>query len=59
MSLLLFLWIFQILFLNTFYKISRTKSLNLALNTLARNYDKDNYRDLFDEISIIMIFVLR
>lgn len=26
--------------------------MNLALNTLARNYDKDNYRDLFDEISI-------
>lgn len=51
-TLLLFLWIFQILFLNTFYKISRTKSLNLALNTLARNYAKDNYRELFDEISV-------
>ena len=51
-SLLLFLWIFQILFLNTFYKISRTKSLNLALNTLSRNYDKEDYRALFDEISI-------
>lgn len=51
-SLLLFLWIFQILFLNTFYKISRTKSLNLALNTLSRDYGRDNYRHLFDEISI-------
>lgn len=50
--LLTFLWIFQILFLNTFYKISRTKQLNLALNTLVQNYNKASYRQTFDEISI-------
>ena len=50
--ILVFLWIFQILFLNTFYKISRTKQLNLALNTLVQNYDNANYRQIFDEISI-------
>lgn len=50
--ILIFLWIFQILFLNTFYKISRTKQLNLALTTLVQNYDSTNYRQIFDEISI-------
>lgn len=50
--LLLFLWIFQITFLNTFYKISRTKQLNLALNTLVKSYNSEDYRQLFDEISI-------
>lgn len=49
--LLLFLWIFQILFLNTFYKISRTKALNISLNTLSKNYNEDNYKEIFDEIS--------
>ena len=49
--LLSFLWIFQILFLNTFYKISRTKTLNLALSNLEKNYDNEDYRILFDEIS--------
>ena len=50
--ILVFLWIFQILFLNTFYNISRTKQLNLALTTLVQNYDSTNYRQTFDEISI-------
>ena len=51
-ALLLFLWIFQILCLNTYYKIARTKTLNIALNNLTKNYAEDNYRDLFDEISL-------
>lgn len=50
--LLLFLWIFQILFLNTFYKISRTKALNNALSALEKKYNDVNYRQYFDEISI-------
>lgn len=49
---LLFLWTFQILFLNTFYKISRIKALNNSLNTLEKNYNQVNYRQYFDEISI-------
>ncbi len=50
--LLLFLWVTQILFLNAFYKRSRTKSLNLALDVLAENYTKENYREIYDEISV-------
>lgn len=50
--ILLFLWIFQITFLNTYYKISRTKQLNIALNNLVKNYDNDDYEKIFDEISI-------
>ena len=50
--ILLFLWIFQITFLNTYYKIARTKQLNLALNNLVKNYDNDDYEKIFDEISI-------
>ena len=50
--ILLFLWIFQITFLNTYYKISRTKQLNLALNNLVKSYDSEDYRKIFDEISI-------
>ncbi len=50
--LLIILWVFQILFLNTFYKISRTKALKNSINILANNYGIENYTDLFDEISI-------
>lgn len=50
--ILLFLWIFQITFLNTYYKISRTKKLDLALNNLVKNYGSKDYEKIFDEISI-------
>ncbi len=50
--LLLFLWIFQILSLNTLYKISRTKELNKAVISLTKEYDSKDFQDAFDEISI-------
>ena len=51
-AILAFLWIFQIVCLNAFYKISRTKVLNNSLNYLAKNYIEDDYKYLFDEVSI-------
>lgn len=50
--LLLFLYLFQILFLNTYYEISRTKYLNEVINTLSKNYADVGYASLYDEIYI-------
>ena len=51
-ALLVFLWVFQILCLNAFYKVGRTKVLNNSINYLSKNYTEEDYKDLFDEVSI-------
>ena len=50
--LLLFLWIVQIICLNTFYRFERTRNLKNAVNTLTKNYNENDYRTSFDEISV-------
>jgi signal transduction histidine kinase len=50
--LLAFLWIFQIVSLNTYYKYNRKKALNSSASYLSKNYQSDNYKELFDETSI-------
>ena len=50
--LLIFLWIFQIVSLNTYYRMERTKSLNNTLNYLVKNYNVEDYKTTFDETSI-------
>ena len=51
--LLLFLWIFQILCLNTYYKITRTNTLNNSVGNLIKAYESENYREKFDEIAAV------
>ena len=51
-SILVFLWVFQILCLNAFYKVGRTKVLNNSINYLSKNYNEEDYVALFDEVSI-------
>ncbi len=51
-AILIFLWVFQILCLNAFYKVSRKKIINNSINYLSKNYDEENFEEIFDEISI-------
>lgn len=51
-SLLAFLYIIQILCLNTFYKISRTKSLSKAVIELESIYNDKDFKDKANEISL-------
>ena len=50
--ILVFLWLFQILLLNTFYKESRSKVLENSLSTLVKKYNNENYRNEYEEIAI-------
>ncbi len=50
--LLIFLYIIQIVCLNAFYKVSRTKSLSKAVSELSSIYKDDNFEEKADEISL-------
>ena len=50
--LLLFLYIFQISFLNIYYESYRTKQLKVIMNDLNKNYNNDNYKQYFEDISL-------
>lgn len=49
--ILIFLWIFQIVFLNTYYKLEKTQSLIASMSVLVKSYDT-NYKETFDSYSI-------
>ena len=49
--ILIFLWIFQIVFLNTYYKLEKTQSLIASMSVLVKSYDT-NYKETFDAYSI-------
>ena len=49
--LLSFLWIFQILCLNTYYKVSRKKVLESTLNSLVKSYGTEDYKQTYDDLS--------
>lgn len=50
--LLIFLYIFQISFLNIYYESYRTKQLKVIMNDLNKNYNNDNYKQYFEDISL-------
>lgn len=50
--ILVFLWFFQIIFLNTYYKIDQTNTLKNSLEILVSNYGKDNYEQIYNEVAI-------
>ena len=48
--ILSFLYIFQILFFNTYYRIIQASNLESTINSIKSNYDENKY--IFDEISL-------
>lgn len=47
-----FLYIFQILFLNTYYKINQANVLDSTIKSIEDNYDKENAAYLFDDLAL-------
>lgn len=51
LSILLFLWLFQVIFLDSYYKWYKTKELVKTADKIAENYDEDTYEETLDNIS--------
>ena len=49
--ILSFLYVFQILFFNTYYKINRINILEQTLTTVEKNLNSKNYNTIFDDLS--------
>lgn len=50
--ILSFLFFFQILFLNTYYKIDQSNMLSSAINDIEKNYSNDNIIEYLNNISL-------
>ena len=50
-SILFFLWLFQVVFLDKFYEYSKAKDLKTTTNLISINYFDDNYENLLDALS--------
>ena len=51
LSILLFLWLFQVIFLDSYYKWYKTKELVKTVETIALNYKEESYEETLDNIS--------
>lgn len=52
-SILLFLWLFQVIFLNKYYEWYKTKSIKKVANEIVSSYeDSDNFLNTLEDISI-------
>ena len=51
LSILLFLWLFQVIFLDSYYKWHKTKELVKTVDKIANNYNEENYDETLDNIS--------
>ena len=49
LSIILFLWFFQVVFINSYYEYSKTKQIKNVTNEILRNYDNDV--DYLDKLS--------
>lgn len=49
--ILLFLWLFQVIFLDSYYKWYKTKELIKTVDKIANNYNEENYEETLDNIS--------
>ena len=47
-----FLYVFQIVFFNTYYKINQTNTLEQTVESIEKNIKKDNSDVLFNELSL-------
>jgi len=50
-SILIFLWLFQVIFLDGYYKWYKTKELVKTADTIASNFTVENYEQLLDLVS--------
>ena len=50
--ILSFLYFFQIIFFNTYYKINRTNILEQTVSQIEKNYNKKNREDILNSLSI-------
>lgn len=46
-----FLWIFQVLFLDTYYEYVKTKEVKEVANKIIKNYNEENFKELLDNYS--------
>lgn len=51
LSILLFLWLFQVIFLDSYYKWHKTKELVKTAETITKTYNEQNYEEMLDNIS--------
>ncbi len=49
--ILSFLWLFQVIFLDDYYKWSKTNDINKIADKVKNNYSKDNYSEVLDHIT--------
>lgn len=50
-AILAFLWFFQIIFLNTYYEIVKTKEIENIAEKIADNYNSDDFEDILNSIA--------
>lgn len=50
-SILLFLWLFQVIFLDSYYKWHKTKELVKTVELINKNFDIKNYETILDNIA--------
>jgi hypothetical protein len=51
LSILLCLWLFQVIFLDGYYKWYKTKELINTIETITTTYNDENYEEILDNIS--------
>lgn len=51
LSILLCLWLFQVIFLDGYYKWYKTKELINTIETITTTYNEENYEEILDNIS--------
>ena len=50
-TILSFLWFFQVIFLNKYYEIVKTAEINRIANKISNNYGKSDFEEILDNIS--------
>lgn len=50
-SILIFLWLFQVIFLDTYYKWYKTNELIKTTEQITQTFSSENYEEMLDEIS--------
>lgn len=49
--ILLSLWLFQVIFLKSYYRWMKNRDINNIMNTISQNYNADNFEDILDDLS--------
>ncbi len=49
--ILILLWLFQVIFLNTYYEFTKTKELESAISKISHNYDDNDFINTIDQMT--------